>query len=316
MVDALLSHLLGPMPEPVRVDSVEALDATSRRSEAAVSPSIERAILAGFAADRLGYAFAGGYRTALTCLVPGIAGRACLAATEEGGGHPRAIRTTLREDGQGAFVLDGKKSFVTLGTAAEELLVVASTGESEGKNRLAVVRVPATRQGIVLTAGMALPFVPEIPHAEATFKNVHIAPNEVLPGDGYDRYLKPFRTIEDLHVVAATVGYWLSLARRFHFGHAAVEDLSALVLALCATEACDPSATGTHIALAGLFTRLRSFLASPEIQQAMTKVEPDERARFERDWPLLRIAEKARVARLESAWNRLDSARGHTSTTP
>ncbi len=305
MVDALLSHLLGPMPVPVRVDSIEALDAASQRSEEAVSSSIERAILSGFAADRLGYAFAGGYRAALTRLVPGVARRACLAATEDGGGHPRAIRTTLREDARGHFVLDGKKSFVTLGTAAEELLVVASTGESDGKNRLRVVRVPATREGIVLTAGMALPFVPEIPHAEATFKNVHIAPSEALPGDGYDRYLKPFRTLEDLHVLSATVGYWLSLARRFDFGHAAVEELCALVLALCATESCDPSATGTHVALAGLFTRVRAFLASPEIQQAMTNVAPEERARFDRDWPLLRIAEKARAARLEAAWKKL-----------
>jgi hypothetical protein len=310
MVDALLSQLLGPMPVPVRVDSIEALDAASRRSEEAVLSSIERAILAGFAADRLGYAFAGGYRAALTRLVPGVARRACLAATEAGGGHPRAIRTTLREDGQGAFLLDGNKSFVTLGTAAEELLVVASTGESEGKNRLVVVRVPATRQGIVLTAGPALPFVPEIPHAEATFKNVHIAPNEVLPGDGYDRYLKPFRTIEDLHVLAATVGYCVSLARRFDFGHGAVEDLCALVLGLCATEACDPSASGTHVALAGLFTRVRAFLASPEIQQAMTNVDPEERARFERDWPLLRVAEKARTARLDTAWKKLSDGHG------
>ena len=45
--------------------------------------SVARAALAGALADRLGYAFAGGYHAALLRLAPGT-GRACLCATEAG----------------------------------------------------------------------------------------------------------------------------------------------------------------------------------------------------------------------------------------
>ena len=37
---------------------------------------------------------------------------------------------------------------------------------------------------------------------------------DLLPGDGYDIYLKPFRTIEDIHVHAALIGYLVGVARR------------------------------------------------------------------------------------------------------
>src|SRR5438094_653029 len=91
---ALVTHLLDPSPAraPIaslvefaaRVSALHRFDAT-----------IDRAAAAGFAADRLGYAFAGGYRAALARLVPAVTGSACLCATEAGGGHPRFIRTTL-----------------------------------------------------------------------------------------------------------------------------------------------------------------------------------------------------------------------------
>ena len=39
-------------------------------------------------------------------------------------------------------------------------------------------------------------FVPEISHAEVELDRVKVSDADVLPGDGYDDYLKPFRTIE------------------------------------------------------------------------------------------------------------------------
>ena len=182
-------------------------------------PTLDRAALAGFAADRLGFAFVGGYGAALAQLVPSIAPRACLAATERGGAHPRAILTTLSEPdaATGARLLDGEKTWITLGTLATELLVVARLGgpreAREGKGSLRVVRLPAARAGITLREGVATPFAPEVPHAEARFEGVSVAPEELLEGDGYDEYLKPFRTIEDVHVLGATLGYLVRVAR-------------------------------------------------------------------------------------------------------
>lgn len=301
--DALLARLLGRVSE------------REREREPPHEPpdlgdfvsSIDRAILAGFSADRIGYAFAGGYRAALSRLVPSIAHHACLAATEEGGGHPRAIRTTLRPHPTvaEAFVLDGKKLWVTLGTEADELLVVASTGEADGRNTLRVVRVPAHREGVTLIPREPAPFAPEIPHSEAVFTHVQIAPNEVLPGDGYDAYLKPFRTLEDLHVLAGLVGYLVSMGRRHEWPNAALEELVMLALALRATLPLDPSKSETHVVLGGLFTRVHAFLANAEADGSMAKLSIEERDRFTRDRPLLMVAGRARGMRLEAAWRRL-----------
>jgi len=64
---------------------------------ARISRSIDHAILGGLMADRLGWAFATGYRAALGQLVPSLApdAMAALCVTEEGGNTPRAIPTRL-----------------------------------------------------------------------------------------------------------------------------------------------------------------------------------------------------------------------------
>src|SRR5690606_8056571 len=98
--------------------------------------AFERALWGGFEADRLGYAFVAGYQAALDRLlaiaavdaVPRRSQRMSLAATESGGAHPRAIATTLEAQPDGSFVLRGEKTFATLASAADELLVVASIG--------------------------------------------------------------------------------------------------------------------------------------------------------------------------------------------
>lgn len=75
---------------------------------------------------------------------------------------------------------------------------------------------------------------------------------EVLPGDGYDDYIKPFRTLEDVHV---------------------------------------------HLALG-------AFLLGDSAPH-WERVEPGERARWQRDQALLQIADSARAARTEAAWRAL-----------
>ena len=91
---------------------------------------VDRAIAGGAAVDRLGYAFAAGYAAALHALVPELERPpvlASLAATEEGGAHPRAIRTTLTREGD-HWRLSGHKRWVTL--AGTQLLVLAKLEEA------------------------------------------------------------------------------------------------------------------------------------------------------------------------------------------
>ncbi len=261
------------------------------------STTIERAVIGGALADRLAFAFATGYHEALQQLVPGLQGnRASLCATEEGGAHPRAIQTTLtRVDDH--LELTGKKTWSTAADKADVLLVIASTGERDGKNQLVMVSVRAGAQGVTLTPSSA-PFVPEIPHASVILDRVVVRDADVHGGDGYDTYLKPFRTIEDLHVHGALLGYLLGSARRRGWG----ELVPQIAIALTATRALaaeDSRSEATHLALAGLIEQTRR-LVDP-IEERWRGESDDEFTRWQRDRPLLKVATAARTARLARA---------------
>ena len=288
------------------------------------SRPIDRALWAGFESDRLGFAFVGGYQAALARLLawgaetlgdapprpyawPASGARLCLAATEAGGAHPRAIATTLREE-RGALVVRGEKTFATLASVSDEVLVVASRGAGEdGTNRLALVRVRASSPGVVIADRAPPPFAPEIPHARVTLTDVVVASEDVLPGDGYSVYLKPFRTIEDVHVLAAALGLVVRSARAFAFDRVVAETACALAFALRDLSERAPSDPAAHVALAGLFHGTRALLAAHAGE--WTKADAATAERWHRDAPLLVVADGARQKRTAAAWQRLDPAR-------
>lgn len=280
-------------------------------TRATVPRTIERALLGGALADRLGFAFAAGYAEALRFLVPSDADDdtiAALCATEDAGNHPRAIRTSLTATGDGHYILAGRKRWATAAGEAASLVVIASIGDdpTTGRNRLRAVRVPVASPGVRLHPSTA-PFVPEIPHAEVELVDVHVPVSAILPGDGYDDYLKPFRTIEDLHVHAALVGYLVGVVRRHGLPLHLLDALLALAASTLALAALDQRSPATHLALAGLLALATTLV--DELERAWptttttTTATPldDERERWQRDRALLQVASKARASRLAAA---------------
>ncbi len=258
------------------------------------SNSLDRAIALGASSDRLGYAFLGGYTSAITALDPAIGPDelGALCATESGGGHPRAILTTLENNH-----LNGTKHFVSGGQLATVLLVVAKTGETDGRPELKVSRIASTRAGVSVEQGAPLDFVPEIPHGAVSFKDAPV--DAVLDGDGYERYLKPFRTIEDLHVFAAILGCLVANGRKFP--QSTIEQFLGVLAALQSLGREDPRSSSVHLALAGVLTSARVLIDSLDLS-----VLPSEfRERFERDRPLLQIAQRVREQRRIKAWESL-----------
>jgi acyl-CoA dehydrogenase len=264
---------------------------------------IDAALLGGVASTRVADAFLAGYQAALRALVPDLpAGRRlCLCATEEGGAHPKAIATALIPDGAG-FRLTGHKRWVTGGPLADLLLVVASAGrDDQGRNRLRVALVDAHAPGVTLEPMPDTPFTPEIPHAQVHLAEVAVAAADLLPGDGYDRYLKPFRTVEDGHVHAAVLAYVLGVARRHAWPKEAQERLLAILLAVRTIALADPTARETHLALAGALALGRAYLT--ETAEHWSLADADTRARWQPDVALLSVAERARTARTAAAWD-------------
>ncbi len=281
---------------------------------------IERAIVGGFTADRLGYVFLSGYEEALRQLLsgpplpPGLGMELknqpiALCATEEGGAHPRAIKTQLTPlDGEhGGWELSGHKKFVSLGSLARVLLILASEGpdpQQPERSRLAMVRIPVERAGVVICPQPELPFVPEIPHASVELHKVVVTAAERLPGDGYERYLKPFRTVEDCHVLSSVLGWLVQVARRGAWPAAIVQELLMLAAAGIALAGAPPLDPGVHIALGGWLARIERLLADcePLFSSPSSSLDAETRSRWERDRPLLHVAGKVRARRLLAAW--------------
>ncbi len=306
MTQALLGRLLREPPSPILADDVGAWWHRLRQRTPAGDEPIDLAVIGGFSADRAGFALAAGYEAALRALVSTLApdAIASFCATEERGNQPRAIDTRLERDGDG-HVVTGRKRWSTMGLLADVLLVVACEGEdADGRKRLRVATVDARSAGVARTSMPPTTATPEVPHAAIALERARV--ERVLPGDGYARYVKPFRTVEDLHIHGAVLGYLVSVARRHAFPRDAIEALAASVVTTRALGRSDPAAPEVHVALAGLLSADARLVEA--LEPAWSRVEEHERARWQRDRALFgSVARQVRELRRARAWEQLAS---------
>ncbi len=298
LLDWLLNAPLDDTPQPTLND----WRALSAEYLAGWALPVDRAMVGGFLADRAAYAFAAGYQAALRRLVPTLPPDdiAALCITEEGSAHPRDMHTCLTAQGDD-YRLDGKKSFVTSALEAEHLLVAACTGvDDRGKNRLRVLLLPRDTAGVQVTPLPDLPFVPEISHGTVTFEAVDVPQSALLPGDGYSAYVKPFRTLEDVHVFAGITAYLLRLARQYDWLPALRAQHLDMLLVLHTLGQADPHLPVVHLALDGVMQQMQALLAA--LEPAWETAEAQVRAWWQRDKALLGVAGKVRGQRTANAW--------------
>lgn len=268
----------------------------------------ERAIRGGAHADRLGWAFASGYQAALRALDPSLPDDAMAAfcVTEAEGNFPRAIRTTLTPEGDG-FVVSGEKRWTTLGPEGSLFVVIArKAGTSEVRPSLRAVRIASGSAGLAVEPMPPTVFVPEVPHARVILDRVAVARPDVMDGDAYVRFVKPFRTIEDIHVHAASIAYLVSEGRRRSWPQPLLERCVVLLHALANLATLDPLASATHVALSGALALGEELIGQADGLWARSGDDPAA-VRWARDRKLFGVASKARAQRLAVAWARLDS---------
>lgn len=312
MTQALLDLLLNASPSVPPLDSVSAWWREHPRLAQAWPRPIERSIAGGFAADRVGWAFATAFQSALRVLVPTLPADvvAALCVTEAQGTAPRAMKTTLSADARGTLRLDGAKRWTTLGPDGGLFLVAARDAREHGERpAIRLVQVPAGTEGVQVQTMPPTSFVPEIPHAELRFDQVRVPADALLPGDGYTAYVKPFRTIEDLHVHAAILAYLVRESRRLSWPRTWTEQAVSVLLMFGAIAALDPAASTTHLALAGAMAA-GDRLAEASADHWNASHDHEAAARWRRDSKLLYLATQARTQRRESAWVRLEAGSG------
>lgn len=272
------------------------------QAQAAHGPaSADMALRGGFDADRVGWAFAAGYQAALRALCPQLPREtmAAFCVTEDGGNRPRDIRTRITAVA-GGLRIDGAKRWTTLGPVSSCLLVVGAVHTDSERAALKVALVPADAAGVQLLPMPDTGFVPEVPHARVVLDGV-IVPS-LLGGDGYNDYVKPFRSIEDTHVTLAVAAYLLREARLREWPPAVREELAALLATFASLSCAAMHAPATHVVLAGALHAAQRLYAQAD---TLFGNGDDGARRWARDRALFQVAAGARGLRAERAWQRL-----------
>lgn len=250
------------------------------------------AVLGGRLAATPGLAFLAGYQAALRALWPAAPwSLGALCVTENKSTRPADMGTRLSD-----LHLSGRKDFVTAAEAADWLLVAARCEEAGSPVRLALGVARNGAPGVRIEPLPALPLMPDIGHARLHLDH---ALCELLPGDGWDAYVKPFRSIEDVHVLSAVTAWLYGVGQDSAWPQALQLRLLGL-LAGCAEVARQcPSAAASHVLLAGLFAQFAALHG--EVDAAMASGPAEWAALWQRDGKLLEIARTARAKRLEKA---------------
>jgi len=306
---AIDACLRAPTDVPVRA-SVSQWWSRWRDGAARAPGSAAMALLGGFDADRVGWAFAAGYQAALRALLPTLPADAVAAfcVTEEGGNRPRDIATRFTPAPDGGWTIHGAKRWTTLGPDSNLLLVVGALPAQVAGTRvqLRVARVQAGTAGLQLLPMPETRFVPEVPHARVQLDAVRVDATALLPCDGYERYVKPFRTIEDAHVTLAVLAYLLREARQRGWPTGLAERLCATIVVLGDVAGAAADAPATHVVLAGALAQAHALYGEAGTLWAAAGDDPAAQ-RWQRDAALFGVAGSARSQRAARAWERLQA---------
>ncbi|MBM4362776.1 MAG: acyl-CoA dehydrogenase family protein, partial [Deltaproteobacteria bacterium] len=218
------------------------------------------------------------------------------------------VASTYELDGE-RLVLRGRKRWASLSPIADVIvLIVRDPASPPERPRLRAVLLPRDTAGLAVETMPPPPFIPEIPHAELGLDGVSVEASALLPGDAYEARVKPFRSLEDLHVTAATLGHLIGVGRRTGGAEPLVERLVALAAAAPGIGELGPSLPEAHLVLGGWLSAVREL--APALDSLFARADAGERERWERDRVLLEAAGRVRARRTERAWERI---RGGTS---
>jgi alkylation response protein AidB-like acyl-CoA dehydrogenase len=268
------------------------------------------AVAGGAQADRAAWAFAAGYQAAQRSLLRDLPGvpqgstMSALCVTEEQGNKPVHIHCRL-EPVPGGFKLFGDKRWSTLGPQSNQLLVAARLAPYDAaRPTLRMVRVASDAPGVAFTLSPPSRFIPELPQARLAFNGAMIPDDAVLPGDGYERYIKPFGVVEDIHVSSAVLAYLLAEAARQHWPADWRERALIALMGFDALARLDPSLPLTQLALAGALSQ-RKTLTDEAMQCWLQTPHVPASQRWVRDAILVGGSGGARQQRTQRAWERM-----------
>jgi hypothetical protein len=279
-------ELLGPLrrlPEPAALD-----DWFAELLSRCAGGSFELAVLGGRLAVTPGLAFLAGYQAALRRLWPAAPeGLGALCATENRALRPADMQTRLDE-----LTVTGSKDFVTAGNAAAWLLVPARDEAPGDSPRLSLCVVGAGERGVVIEEGPRLPLVPDIAHGRLRLER---APCHRLAGDGWDDYVKPFRTLEDMYVLASLTSWLYGVGLECDWPQRLQLLLLGILGGAAEVSRLPPAEAATHLLLASLNQQFETL--AQQLDTALSSSPDPWMHLWQRDRGVLQLARSARATR-------------------
>ncbi|MED7668805.1 acyl-CoA dehydrogenase [Pseudomonas moraviensis subsp. stanleyae] len=252
----------------------------------------ELAVAGGRRMATPGLAFLVGYQAALRMLWPSAPlSLGALCATEQRSLRPADMHTRLSD-----LRLSGRKDFVTAGDAADWLLVAArSEGPGEAP-RLSLAVVYPGEPGVKVEKLPALPLMPDISHGRLHLDG---ALCELLAGDGWDAYIKPFRSLEDVYVLSAMTAWLYGVGQDSDWPQTLQLRLLALLAGCAEASRQAPNNPAGHVLLGGLFAQFEALAG--EVEQALADGPVEWAQMWRRDKGVMQLAAGARAKRLAKA---------------
>ncbi len=153
-----------------------------------------------------------------TWLPPIAAGETTLtvAISEPGAGaHPKRLQASAVRDGD-EYILNGEKAYLTNGPLAGVFLVLAITGEENGRKRFSGFLVPRDSAGFEQTPGIDIDFLHPSPHCGIRLTDCRVPANNMVGEEdsAFERISLSMRAVEDAIGTASRAGACAFLLRR------------------------------------------------------------------------------------------------------
>lgn len=265
---------------------------------------VTRLVCAATRAGSQANASVAGHQAAIRRLFPTTPRDAVTAfcVSESRGPHPRYIETRISEV-DSRWTITGEKMWGTMAPVATILYVAASSGVTDGHNRLTMVAVNAQQTSVTQIPLPAERQLGSLPICDLKFESTRVLDNFRFAGDAYKQYIKPFRLVEDVYGTLAMQIALLCRGAETGLSHSQREDLLALV------------AQGHAIANSGMdspgaLLLITSYLRESQkhwnaLAQNWAAAAPAVRQHWQPERKILTVAERARAQRRLNAWQAL-----------
>ncbi|GLQ30962.1 hypothetical protein [Litoribrevibacter albus] len=264
-------------------------------------PIAEQVFLSGTSSNSTSSAFWCGYQSAIQMLFGRFLNNeiASIVVNEHRSFKPSDWITEIEKKSE-AFVLVGKKDFITAPDQIDLLLVAANEQGYESKASK-LCKVKRNIDGLSLV-DLNMPVFKDLKKSKGVFSRLELAHDEVLPGDGYDWFVKPFRVVEDFYVSLSMLGYLIKILMKHELDLTSFIPRLTLVLNGISSAEQELNCYIANGGETGLF--LETFIkeVGENIQVLMQYFKDNGALKdYQQDMMIFKIGEKARDIRYQRA---------------